>query len=385
MINNLAQSLWVTGWPDTWWLTEQVRVDRDYATFGEMTFDIIPDRLMITAGERFYWYDNSLEGFRGFGLGNPLSAPSGNGEGGVCDFSVHFHGAPCLSFSKDTQDHGNTPKVTVTYKIDESRMLYATYSKGFRPGGVNRQGTLPPYQADYLKNYEIGWKTSWLNNHLRWNGAIFREDWNNFQFSFLGPNSVTEIANAGSARVKGGETQVVWAVSGGLTLSANITWLDPHITENYCGAIDPSTGAPITTNPCPPNGSHPDPYPPLAPTGTQLPGTSKFKGNVVARYEFPLAGYDAHTQAAFIYQSTEWDDLRVAQRQDLGAQPSFGTMDLSFGLAKDNWTTDFFLDNAFDKRGQLYRFAQCGSCSFVANYVVPTQPRTVGLRFGQKF
>ncbi len=385
VINNLAQSLWVTGWPDTWWLTEQVRVDRDYATFGEMTFDIIPDRLMITAGERFYWYDNSLEGFRGFGLGNPLSAPSGNGEGGVCDFSVHFHGAPCLSFSKDTQDHGNTPKVTVTYKIDESRMLYATYSKGFRPGGVNRQGTLPPYQADYLKNYEFGWKTSWLNNHLRWNGAIFREDWNNFQFSFLGPNSVTEIANAGSARVKGGETQVVWAVSGGLTLSANITWLDPHITENYCGAIDPSTGAPITTNPCPPNGSHPDPYPPLAPTGTQLPGTSKFKGNVVARYEFPLAGYDAHTQAAFIYQSTEWDDLRVAQRQDLGAQPSFGTMDLSFGLAKDNWTTDFFLDNAFDKRGQLYRFAQCGSCSFVANYVVPTQPRTVGLRFGQKF
>jgi len=386
VVDNLAQSLWVTGWPDTWWLTEQVRVDRDYAMFGELTFDVIPNRLLLTAGERFYWYDNSLEGFRGFGLNNPLGPGSGNGEAsGTCDFSVHFHGAPCLSFSKDTQDHGNTPKITLTYKFDDSHLIYATYSKGFRPGGVNRQGNLPPYQADYLKNYEIGWKTTWLNNRLRWNGAIFREDWNNFQFSFLGPNSVTEIANAGAAQVKGGETQLVWAVNAGLTLSANITWLDPHITQNYCGAVDPVTGAPITSNPCPPNGSHADPYPPLAPVGTQLPGTSKFKGNVVARYEFPLAGYDAHTQAAFVYQSTEWDDLRIAQRQDLGAQPSFGTVDLSFGLARNNWTADFFLDNAFDKRGELYRFTQCGGCSFIANYVVPTQPRTVGLRVGQKF
>ncbi len=38
--------------------------------------------------------------------------------------------------------------------------MYATYSKGFRPGGINRVGDLPPYGADFLKNYEIGWKTS---------------------------------------------------------------------------------------------------------------------------------------------------------------------------------------------------------------------------------
>src|SRR6185312_3814703 len=43
VVDNLAQSLWVTGWPDTWWLTEQVRVDRDYAMFGELTFDVIPN------------------------------------------------------------------------------------------------------------------------------------------------------------------------------------------------------------------------------------------------------------------------------------------------------------------------------------------------------
>jgi hypothetical protein len=32
----------VTGWPQTWWLTNQIRVDRDYAVFGELSFDPTP-------------------------------------------------------------------------------------------------------------------------------------------------------------------------------------------------------------------------------------------------------------------------------------------------------------------------------------------------------
>ena len=383
VVDNLAQSLWVTGWPNTWWLTEQVRVDRDTAAFGEVTFDITPS-LALTGGVRLYWYDNSLAGFRGFGLNNPLGVGSGLGEAGVCDATVQFHGAPCLSFNKDTRDHGNTPKVTLTYKIDASRMLYATYSKGFRPGGINRVGDLPPYQADFLKNYEIGWKTSWANNRVRFNGAFFREDWDNFQFSFLGANSVTQIANAGKARVEGVESDLSWVVVPGFTLSTGLSLLDPKITQDYCGAIN-ADGSPITGNPCPPNGSHTDPYPPLAPNGTQLPGTSKFKGNLVARYEFGVAGFEANTQAAFVYQSAEWDDMRIAQRTTLGQQPAFGALDLSFGLGKDRWKLNLFVENVLDRRGQLYRFTQCNSCSIVANYVVPLQPRTVGLRFGQTF
>jgi iron complex outermembrane recepter protein len=389
VINNLAQSLWVSGWPDTWWLTEQVRVDRDYAAFGELTFDIIPNHLSITGGERLYWFDNSLEGFRGFGLNNPLGGGELGEKPGFCDFTVQFHGAPCLSFNRDTQDHGNTPKVTLTYKIDDSHMLYATYSKGFRPGGINRVGPVATYSADFLKNYEIGWKTSWLNNRLRFNGAVFREDWDNFQFSFLGPNSVTIIANAGAARVTGVESQLAWAVTGGLTLSAAVSWLDPHTTQNYCGALN-ADGSPVTGNPCViPDLSDPTAPPtikdPLAPSGTQLPGTSKFKGNLVARYEFGLAGMDAHAQAAFVYQTAEWSDLRIDNRESLGQQPAFGALDLAFGLAKDKKKAELFLNNALDKRGQTYRFTQCGSCSIVGNYVVPIQPLTVGLRIGQSF
>ena len=49
----------------------------------------------------------------------------------------------------------------------------------------------PPYNPDILYNYELGWKTSWDHGELRWNGAVFWENWDNFQFSFLGQYSLT--------------------------------------------------------------------------------------------------------------------------------------------------------------------------------------------------
>ena len=127
---------------------------------------------------------------------------------------------------------GNVPRVNLTYKITPDAMVYATFSKGFRPGGVNRtaQAGIGPYQADYLKNYEIGWKTQWFDHRLRWNGALFWEDWNNFQFSFLGPNSVTIIVNGGNARIKGIENELELAATNDLTLSTSFTFLDARLT-----------------------------------------------------------------------------------------------------------------------------------------------------------
>jgi outer membrane receptor protein involved in Fe transport len=336
-----------------------------------VTWDIT-SHLSLLGGLRQFKYDNSLAGFRGFGANNPLGATSGLGEQGVCA-PVMFNGAPCTSFDKDTSGTGNTPKATLTYKFDDKHLLYATYSKGFRPGGINRVGDLPPYQADFLKNYEIGWKTSWIGNRLRFNGALFWEDWDNFQFSFLGANSLTRIANAGAARIKGMESDLAWALTPAFTLTAALSLLDPKITENYCGAINPD-GSPVTN--C---------ATPLAPTGTQLPGTSKIKGNLIGRYAFGLLDYEAFAQGAFIYQSSEWDDLRIAQREALGQQPGYGVVDLSIGAGKKNYTLELYLDNVGDRRGQNYRFTQCGSCSPVANYVIPTEPRTIGLKFEQKF
>jgi iron complex outermembrane receptor protein len=65
-VPGLADDLSVNGHPGTLWLTQQIRVDRDYAAFGEASYDIASN-LTLTGGLRAYRYDNSLIGFFGFG------------------------------------------------------------------------------------------------------------------------------------------------------------------------------------------------------------------------------------------------------------------------------------------------------------------------------
>jgi iron complex outermembrane receptor protein len=60
--NNLS----VPGWPGTWWLTDEQRVDRDAAVFGARQISISPSQLTATAGIRHYTFDNTLYGFYGF-------------------------------------------------------------------------------------------------------------------------------------------------------------------------------------------------------------------------------------------------------------------------------------------------------------------------------
>ena len=65
-IANLAPELSVNGLPGELWLTQQHRVDRDYAAFGEASYDLLPT-LTLTAGLRGYFFDNSLIGFSASG------------------------------------------------------------------------------------------------------------------------------------------------------------------------------------------------------------------------------------------------------------------------------------------------------------------------------
>ena len=371
-------------WSNTWWLTEQVRVNRDYAAFGEVNWDITSN-LTATGGIRRFKYKNNLQGFYGFGINTfaPFGPNSGQQK---CFNATEFHGAPCEDIDGRSDGSGWTPKLNLSYKFDPARMVYATYSKGFRPGGVNRILNAPPYGADFLKNYEIGWKTSWLDNHLRFNGAVFYEKWDNFQFSFLGPNSVTIVANAAAAKVKGVESEVEWAVSKGLTLSVGGAYIDAYLGANYCGALNPD-GTPVTSNPCPANNKHPDPYVPLAPEGQQLPTTPKFKGSLTARYAFPLMDFQAHVQGSFAYQSAVWADLRTLERGILGQQAAYGIANFSFGVDKDAYSLELLIKNAFDKRGDQYRYTECtqATCGPIAVYSAITPPRLIGLQFGQRF
>ena len=223
----------VSGHPGTIWLTSQVRIDRDTAVFGEASFDITP-QLTATGGVRVFDSRNTLRGYYGFGA--KFSGSQGEAK---CYDNIPYRDAPCSEVNKQVYELSETYKGNLTYKIDSSKLIYFTASSGYRPGGLNRRGTLPPYLSDFLYNYEIGWKTSFFENRVRWNLAAFYEQWDNFQFSFLGPNGLTQIANAGAAEIKGLETDVAWRPMRGLDISGAATFVDAHLTQPFCGTLNP--------------------------------------------------------------------------------------------------------------------------------------------------
>ena len=375
IIDGIAEDIEVPGWADTIWLTGQKRIDRDSAVFGEASFDIT-EKLTATAGIRFFKAHNTLVGFAGYGAGY-----GSQGEAG-CFKEAVIQNTPCTNVDKGVKENGNSPKLNLTYKFDDDKLVYATYSKGFRPGGVNRRSTLPPYGADYLKNYELGWKTSWLENRLRWNGAVFLEKWENFQFSLLGANGLTEIKNANQAEMKGVETDIAFAVTHGLTITASGAYTDAALTANYCGATD-AAGTPITDCPV---GSADFPDGPEAPDGQVLPVTPKWKGNITARYEFTAGDYDGFVQASAIAQTGSWTDLRTDAREAIGRKPGFEIFDLSGGVTRQDWSLVVYLKNVTDERAQFGRFAQCAASTCgPQTYITPNQPRTLGVKVGRKF
>ncbi|MBS0590545.1 MAG: TonB-dependent receptor [Proteobacteria bacterium] len=390
-IDGFDPSLSVSGWPGTLWLTKQHRVDDDYAVFGELSYDIT-DRLTATVGERFFHTENSLRGFFGFGLGYDNLTGSSQGEI-ACYSNYKFDGGPCTNLDKTTTQNGHVGKANLTYKFDADKMIYATWSEGFRPGGINRRGSLPPYHADFLTNYEFGWKTEWFDHRLRWNGAVFQENWKDFQFAILGQNGLTEIRNANQARIRGIESNLTWAATYDLTLSGGFTYLKSELTANYCGQLDANDN-PITNCPI---GSTGFPNGPQAPAGTALPLTAKEKANLSARYVFDAFGGEGYFQAAGFVEGRRRTDLRVIENGLIGDMPGYASLDLSAGLKKNAWAFDVYMKNAFDSRGELNRFAECATqvCvqpagspnfnSFGQYYVVPIQPRTIGFRVTRNF
>jgi outer membrane receptor protein involved in Fe transport len=367
-IDGLGSAIEVPGWSDTLWLTKQERSDKDMAVFGEITYDFT-EKLSVTGGIRAFKAENGLKGFFGFGAGYS----SGTGEA-ACFGPAVVKGSPCTNLNKTTEEDGYTHRLNVTYKIDDDKMVYGTWSTGYRPGGINRRGTLPPYDSDFLTNYELGWKTSWLQNSLRWNGAVYLERWEDFQFAILGSNGLTEIKNAAQAEIYGVESDVVWRPTDRLTLSGGGAWTNAELSENYCGFVD-AKGNPVTKCPAP-----------LAPSGTELPITPKFKANLTARYEFMVGEFDAHVQGSMVTQTSSWTDLRLAERAIIGEQKGWTSFDFSTGLETGAWSMEVYFQNLTDERASLYRYAQCAeSVCGGQTYIVPNQPRTIGFRLGREF
>ena len=172
-------------------------------------------------------------------------------------------------------------------------MVYATYSTGYRPGGNNRRPGIVPYQADTLTNYESGWKTTWADNRCD-STAPFSTRLEKVQDGIQGLNGITSIFNVGDADVKGIEGELSWLAMQGLTLSLSGTYVDAKTSTRYC----PQPNG-VVTQDCPAAGSGEDGEA-KANSGTQLPVTPEFKGNLpVATNSWPVASTASSRQLCF--------------------------------------------------------------------------------------
>lgn len=374
-VKDLASAYSITGQPGVFYLNAQDRVDKDQAAFTELSFDLT-SKLTLTGGIRLFGYRNSVYGFFGYaghgyytGLFGSLSGE--NLCAGTPDAGNPVR--PCINIDSLVSDHGETHKANLTYKFDADRMVYATLSTGFRPGGVNRVRSRPPYTPDYLTNVELGWKTSWLDRSVRFNGAVFLEKWKDAQFAISGANGITEVLSAGRAEIRGVESDLQWAVNHNLTLSASATWLHTKLKTNACNQASADFSCSEPGNSV------------LATAGSRLPVSPRIKANLIARYQFPLGGLDAHLQGAMVTQTDVVPVLETANAQILGNQPAYSSFDFTGGVARGNWSAELYIDNAFDKRGEASRYSACTPTICTSPYVWPIRPRSIGLNFSQKF
>jgi iron complex outermembrane receptor protein len=140
-----------------------------------------------------------------------------------------------------------TPKAGLRYRVSERAMVYGLYSKGFRAGGFSgRPGTYEaasiPYDPETVDNFEIGWKSEWLDGRLRLNGSVFFMEYDDKQEEQSVPTSQgtgqqTVVVNAASAEILGLEIDFAAVFSDSFMLTGNLGLLDAEFTE----LVDPIT------------------------------------------------------------------------------------------------------------------------------------------------
>jgi outer membrane receptor protein involved in Fe transport len=363
--------------PDVLYLVESDVHYKDGAAFAEGSYNIT-SALKATAGIRYFVSD---DGTVGFGGEWPQAKRAGCWNSDPTVIYQKFNDTPrltCINTTPSFHQTGQTHKLSLTWQATPDKMIYATYSTGFRPGGGNRLPR-PNYKADTLSNYELGFKTRWGSN-FRLNGAVYYETWKDMQFGVVVPNTQgsTLTLNAGEARVYGVELDTEWRL-GDLDLTASGAYNDAALSKDIC-ALDANNHNYTQLASCP----TPDLV--AAPKGTRLPRQPRLKMQGTARYNFKVAGLDSFVQGTVFYQTSSTSEVLALNDFLLGDTAAFASVDFSAGVKMEKWTASAFIQNAFDNRGILSKNTFC-SIQLCANSSrsYPMKPQFFGVKIGYKY
>ena len=122
-----------------------------------------------------------------------------------------------------------SPKLGLQYQLAVNSNLYASYSRGFRTGGLTQLSSDPsqpplfPYQPEYSNNVEVGLKNDFFNNRLRVNIAVFATHVNNAQVpTLILPDAITVTKNTGALNSRGAELELAATPAKGLQIEYNV-------------------------------------------------------------------------------------------------------------------------------------------------------------------
>jgi iron complex outermembrane recepter protein len=128
-----------------------------------------------------------------------------------------------------------SPKVGLRYIFENGNMMYASYSEGYRDGGLaGSAAEFTEFDEEIVDAYEVGFKTEMAEGMVRFNGSVFYYDYTDMQLQLSdlsGNQVVTKIFNAGEAEMFGGELELSWLANDFFTLHANMGYLDTEITD----------------------------------------------------------------------------------------------------------------------------------------------------------
>lgn len=325
--------------------------DRDFnetAVFGELTYDIT-DLWDVTVGARFADFEFITD------------------ENAV----VPFFGPPMgPEPTKKGDDDSFILKFNTSYQLGTDYLVYATASEGFRRGGLNLNafGALfdipETFGSDELWNFELGLKSTWLEDRLTVNATLYSLLWSDIQLETVSElGGVEFFTNAGEARVDGLELEIFARLVPGLNIVGAVGYADARLTED---------APPLNEPPLPTEGRE----------GDRINNVPEWTASLSVDHTWPAFG-DFFASVGGSVEYTGDSDTRIAAERDpFNVRLDRSTIvDLRAGIESEQWSFELFADNVTDER------AENDAINEVTNILAffTTRPRTIGLRAGYRF
>ncbi len=236
-VDNLSASIF--GFPVTLFgfatssLADTDQITDSYAVFSDLTYDF-SDRLSVSAGARYTWEEK--ESSRRF---ENYFDPTVSVIEDTPPFLAGV-GVPGVVIEGEADFEAFTPKVSVSYDLNDDVMIYASASRGFKSGGFSGRASndfgFQPFRPEFVWSYEGGLKSSWYDGRLVANAAIFHNDYTDIQVTSFGADPVTGVfvdlfTNAAAATIQGLELEILANPTDNLSLSASLGLLNAEYDE----------------------------------------------------------------------------------------------------------------------------------------------------------